>query len=131
LLYGIIMINAQLLASIKATGYPAPERRSGERAICRVNALLSLGSRPPIRARTLDLSSAGIGLLLPRALDIGTVGEVRFVICINGSLREVAGKVEVTNCVFLSHDVRVGCRFLQLDHASKKAMADFASTVAY
>jgi c-di-GMP-binding flagellar brake protein YcgR len=119
-------MDARLIASIKAADRPNADRRVSPRKICRVGAFFSLHGDAPMRAKTLDLSSNGLGLLLPRALRAGTVGEVSFEIYVDGSLRQIAAKVEVSNCVFLSREVRVGCRFLSLDNGSKKALEDFA-----
>jgi c-di-GMP-binding flagellar brake protein YcgR len=119
-------MDARLLASVKVTGSASShDRRSGERKVCRVSAVFCIPGRAPMRAKTLDLSTKGLALLLPTALGPGTVGEVSFGLYVDGSLQEISAKIEVSNCVFLSSDVRIGCRFLFIGEASKKAVANF------
>lgn len=101
------------------TGAPHIDRRDAPRKTCRVRACLDVGGQFELVGKTLDLSHNGISLLLPQALPQGCVGNLRFLIFVNGNLEPIRARVEVANCVFLSTDVRVGFRFVELDPASK------------
>jgi c-di-GMP-binding flagellar brake protein YcgR len=119
-------MNARLLATIR-TGGPsdASDRRTNERRICRVSGLLKADGYGPMRIRTVDLSTKGIALLLPRALPIRTTCELNFLLHLDGMLMPFAAKVEISNSVFLSSTVRAGCRFVSLDESTKKVLANF------
>lgn len=119
-------MSAQLLAAIKASdSIGAADRRVSERKLCRVSGLLYVQGHAPMRVKTVDLSAKGVALLLPQVLPERTVCELSFHLCLNGLLRRLAAKVEISNSVFLCSDVRAGCRFLSLDDESKKTLKDF------
>lgn len=109
--------------SVSATaGAPHIDRRDAPRKTCRVRASLDVGGQLPLVGKTLDLSHNGISLLLPQALQQGCVGNLQFTIFVNGNLERIRARVEVSNCVFLSTDVRIGFRFVELDPASKRML---------
>lgn len=99
------------------------DRRDSSRKPCRVRASLDVGGRSRLLGKTLDLSHTGISLLLPQALHQGCVGDLCFSVFVNGSLELVRARIEVANCVFLSAEVRVGCRFVELESSSKCILA--------
>ncbi|KFI06928.1 PilZ domain-containing protein [Massilia sp. BSC265] len=101
---------------------PRIDRRDALRKTCRVRAFLDIGGQLQLVGKTLDLSHNGISLLLPQALQQGCVGNLRFSIYVNGNLELIRARVEVSNCVFLSMDVRVGFRFVELDPSSKRTL---------
>ena len=101
------------------------DRRSGERKMCRVRADFQIDGYAPVHARTLDLSLEGIGLLLPIAFSPGTVGEVRFQLHLNGLSIPVSVKVEISNNVFRSADVRVGCLLMFVGENTRRTLNDF------
>ena len=88
-----------------------------------MRAVLDVGGQLQLVGKTLDLSHNGISLLLPQALQQGCVGNLRFSIFVNGNLELIRARVEVSDCVFLSTDVRVGFRFVELDPTSQRALA--------
>jgi len=101
------------------------ERRDQPRKVCRVSATVQVAELGFLPAKTIDLSTQGIALLLPVALARGTVAEVSFKLYVNSTLHQVQAGVEVTNCVFLSADVRVGCSFVSLGAAARRVLSDF------
>lgn len=98
------------------------ERRDCARKACRMRAVLELDAHPGISGKTIDLSLTGVSMLLPRAWPKGTKGTVGFSVVNNGKLETIRARVEVSNCVFLRADVRVGFRFLELDAASRRLL---------
>lgn len=104
------------------TGAPASDRRDAPRKTCRVRAFFDAGPEFQLVGKTVDLSHHGISLLLPQALQQGCVAHLRFSVFVNGTLERICARVEVSNCVFLSSDVRVGCRIVELDPSSKRTL---------
>lgn len=103
-----------------------PDRRNEKRKVCRVSATVHVAQLGVLPAKIIDLSTKGIALLLPVALPRGTVGEVSFRLYVNEALHQVTAGVEVSNRVFLSADVRVGCSFVALGAAARRVLSDFA-----
>lgn len=113
-------------AALGATDtHHVPDRREQQRKVCRVSATVLVAELGHLPAKTIDLSTQGIALLLPVALPRGTVAEVGFKLYVSGALHQVKAGIEVTNCVFLSADVRVGCSFVSLDAAARRVLSDF------
>lgn len=115
-------MNASYESVSTTNGASHIDRRDAPRKICRVRAFLDLDSQLQLAGKTLDLSHTGVSLLLPQSLQQGCVGNLRFSIFVGGSLELIHARVEVSNCVFLSTDVRVGFRFVELDPSSKRAL---------
>lgn len=109
-------------AMLEPAGASNTDRRDEPRKPYRVRAFLELGNDLHLAGKTVDLSQSGISLLLPQALRPGSACLLRFSVFIEGSLEVIRARVEVANCVFLSADVRVGCRFVELDSSSKHAL---------
>jgi hypothetical protein len=101
------------------------DRRDTERKVCRVRAMLELDDWPPITGKTIDLGRNGVALRIPMALERGRIGHVSFSLFINGTLEHLRAKVEVSNSVFLSTDVRVGFAFVGSDKSFQKDLAAF------
>lgn len=101
------------------------DRRSGERKMCRVRADFQISGYVPLQVRMLDLSLEGIGLLLPIAFPLGTVGALRFQLHINGLATLVTVNVEISNNVFRRTDVRAGCWLLPIDEKTRRTLTDF------
>ncbi|MGJ9418021.1 PilZ domain-containing protein [Massilia sp. CMS3.1] len=103
-----------------------PERRREVRRVCRVGAVVRMEGLPPMKGRTVDISPAGVALLLPRPFRPGTICHVSFTLYVNGALRKIEAGAEVTNCVFLSADVRIGLRFVSLDERTQSILSGFS-----
>ena len=100
-----------------------PERRREVRRVCRVSAVVRMGGLPPLNGRTVDISPTGVALLLPRPFRAGSICNVSFTLYMNGALRKISADAEVTNCVFLSADVRIGLRFVALDAQTRNILS--------
>lgn len=119
------MNTAQLLRGDSHALPAGQDRRDTPRRPYRVGALIHVPGLPPLKGRTVDISPEGVALLLPRPFPPGSRCTIGFAIYTNGALQEINAAVEVTNCVFLSSDVRVGCRFVALDEGTKKILSAF------
>ena len=93
------------------------------RRVCRVSAVVRMDGLPPLKGRTVDISSAGVALLLPRPFRPGSICHVSFTLYLDGALRKIEADAEVTNCVFLSADVRIGLRFVALDAQTRNILS--------
>lgn len=105
----------------------AAERRQVPRRVCRVKVAVQLEDQSLLAGRTVDLSQEGLALLLPRPLPPGSVCRVDFALYVDGVHRAVAAAAEVSNCVFLRDDVRIGLRFTSLDKNTKKMLSAFVA----
>lgn len=112
-----------ILASPEA-GIPL-ERRSVQRRVCRVSVFVHVADLPAMKGKTVDLSADGAALLLPVALRPGQVCRIGFSLYLNGALQQIVADGEVTNCVFLSTNVRVGLRFVSLDEQTRRTLQAF------
>ncbi len=87
--------------------------------------MLNLEGIAPQPARTLDVGSDGVCLVLANPLHPGTVATVRFEIFHDGKATPVTARSKVTYCI-LGHDgFKVGFQFVNLELSAMAALSKF------
>lgn len=102
------------------------EQRLQERKILRTKALLRMDGMEQFLVKTMDISTAGVGVACPKLLQQGQVGQIAFEMYFNGRNYKVASRVKVMYCIYNSSDgFKVGMQFINLDMSSASAITKF------
>lgn len=102
------------------------ELRLQERKVLRTRALLRIDGMDQFLVKTMDISTAGVGISCPKMLQAGQGGQIAFEMYFNGRNYQVASRVKVMYCIYNSNDgFKVGMQFMNLDMASASAITKF------
>jgi|GEM_PF-4891904 len=105
----------------------AAEKRVAPRKPLRTTAILTMPGSESDKVRTIDLSTGGLCIGIPHALDIGQKCMVAFDMMHCGKKRKVNAVTRVTHCIFNSSEgcFKVGLQFVDIDSDSAIAVTDF------
>ncbi len=94
------------------------DNRSILRKILRCHAKVAMAGRPPLNARTVDISPNGMCLLVAEQLPAGLSCNVSFEVPLNGKMKKVQVIAKAVYSVFGTDGFRIGMQFTQVDPAS-------------
>lgn len=101
------------------------EQRLSERKLLKTKAVLVIVGKEPCAVRTSDISTNGVGLLLPYPLGAGLQGQVVFDMYFGGKSHAVKAAVKVAHCVFGAGEFKVGFVFTRIDPPSMGAISEY------
>jgi hypothetical protein len=101
------------------------EQRSSKRKLLKVKAWLAMDGDDAIMARTADVGSDGLCLLVGKSLKMGAVGMVRFDLFQDGKIKTISARASVQYCILSNGDYKVGFRFINLDLVAVGILAQY------
>ena len=102
------------------------ESRQQERKILRTKALLRMDGMEQFLVKTMDVSTAGVGVACPKLLQQGQGGQIAFEMYFNGRNYQVASRIKVMYCIYNKNDgFKVGMQFVNLDMPSASAITKY------
>jgi hypothetical protein len=102
------------------------DQRQQERKVLRTRALLRIDGMEQFLVKTLDISTAGVGVACPKQLQTGQTGKIAFEIFFNGRNYSVASNARVMYCIYNSNDgFKVGLQFVNLDMTNASVITRF------
>ena len=96
------------------------EHRQSTRKVLKVPAIVVLDGDKPLRVRTLNISSSGLGIVTPSMLPVGKKGQIHFIVYLGGKKLELSAAIRVVYCVFSDQEFKAGVQFVSMS----KAVAD-------
>ena len=78
-----------------------------------------------VPARTIDVGSDGMSLLLENPLQPGTLGTVRFEIFHEGKAKPITARTRVQYCILSSGEFKVGFQFVNLELSAMATLSKF------
>ncbi|MFI4940382.1 MAG: PilZ domain-containing protein [Burkholderiales bacterium] len=108
---------------------PPKTLRSEERRVLRCAAAVISSNSPPVHGKTVDVSSKGISVMLPRAMNNGDQCTVAFNPSIDGKtvMLSAPAKVVYSICVGTS-GFRTGFQFEGIDDKTSKIIKELAQS---
>lgn len=101
------------------------EQRQAPRKILRVKAMWVMDGAAPVVARTLDIGSTGVSLLLNESVPTGRRGKVTFEMYFDGTSHIVTAQASVIHCIFSSSGFKAGLQFSNLDMSTMTVISRF------
>jgi hypothetical protein len=101
------------------------DQRNTTRKILKVKALLSIDGNAPQVARTLDVGTDGVSLVLEHPLKPGAVVDVYFEIFHDGKLRPITARSKVQYCILSNAGFKVGFQFVNLELSSMTMLTKY------
>lgn len=87
--------------------------------------MLIMDGAPPVAARTIDVGTAGMSVLVAEPVQAGKQGKVLFELFYDGKPNILEAKVGVSHCIISSAGFKVGLSFARLDAAVSSAISKF------
>jgi c-di-GMP-binding flagellar brake protein YcgR len=107
----------------------AEEQRKFPRRPLKRAARVITRDAPPTEGVTIDVSSGGMCVMLPRQLAPGTACAVSFDIPVNAFKQSVSAVAKVAWSICSSEGFKTGLQFSEIDPASATAIARFVSGI--
>jgi hypothetical protein len=101
------------------------ELRAAKRKALKVKALLAMDGEDMIVARTADVGSDGLCLMVGKSLKTGAVGMVRFELFQDGKVKSIAVTAAVQYCILSNGEYKVGFRFVNLQLSAMASLAQY------
>lgn len=101
------------------------ETKSIARKIVRTKAMLVLDGAPPMLARTVDISTAGVTITVGELVKVGQKGQLSFELLLDGKPQLISARVSATHCIFSGDELKVGLHFVSPDPASAAAISKY------
>lgn len=104
------------------------EKRAASRRPLAVNARLHKEGEACLSARTVDLSSTGICLLVAQSLPFNEPWTIEFEMYVEGKPQAIQVLAEVQQMIVSSDGVRIGFQFKRLNMSSMIAISRYVGT---
>lgn len=102
----------------------ASDLRQSTRKVLKVPAMLVFEGERPIKVRTLNICSSGLGIVAPTPLVSGRTGHIHFIVYLNGRRLELSAQIKVVYCVFSEHELKAGLQFGSMGKTVAEALAN-------
>jgi c-di-GMP-binding flagellar brake protein YcgR len=101
------------------------ETRSFPRKILRAPARVALPGRPPLRAKTVDISLGGVSVIVADQFPIGQICSVAFEAPVNDNIVRVTATTRVIYSILTGTEgFRTGLQIIEIDAANNKTLAE-------
>ena len=101
------------------------EKRACTRKGLHVNAIVQPDGAAPIPARTVDISTTGVCLLVSNSVALGAMSLINFEFMMDGQVHPIEAIGEATQSVVGSDGVRIGFHFKRLSMSSMIAISRY------
>lgn len=106
----------------------ATDNRRGIRKVLRVPAILLLDGERPVKIRTNNIGTEGLGIVVPHQVQEGKKGQIHFRLFLDGKTSDIVAHIKVVHCVFSGAELKAGLLFSALDKPAAEVVSKFMNT---
>ena len=103
----------------------AIEQRQSARKVLHVKAVLAMDGLAPLTARSVDIGGNGMCLVASAPLKVGSRGQIDFAVYIDGVVRPVSARAQVSYCIISRDEFKIGFQFLHIGISGMSTLARF------
>lgn len=91
----------------------------------KVKAKLAIDGQPPVPARTIDISSAGMSVTVAEPCKAGLMSSISFDLFFDGKVTPILIRAKIAYCILGGNEFKVGLTFQNLDLSAMTVLAKF------